>query len=140
MEETNIFRFLFKFIAAEFTALLGFLFGSLDGMLKTIIAFVVIDYISGVIAAAVGKRLNSAVGFRGIAKKIAIFCVIAIANIIDVNVIGGEKSPLRTVTISFYIANEGLSILENVGKFVQYPKPLRNFLEQLRDKNNKEDK
>lgn len=66
--------------------------------------------------------------------------MIAVANIIDANLIGGDKSPLRTVVISFYIANEGLSILENVGKFVQYPKPLRNFLEQLRDKNNKEDK
>ena len=137
--EDNIFRFLIRFVTAEFFALLGFLFGAWDGLMKALVAFVIIDYITGLIAATKRRKLNSNVGFKGIAKKAMIFTIVAVCHIIDTQVVGGDKALLRSMVIGFYIANEGLSILENVGKFVKYPKKLRSFLEQLRDKNDKED-
>ena len=112
----------------------------MDGLMKALITFVVIDYITGVIAAAVKHKLNSAVGYKGIAKKVMIFALIAVANIVDTQVLGGSKALFRSGTIGFYIANEGLSILENVGKFVKYPKKLRQFLEQLKEKEDNDDK
>lgn len=142
--EANVARSIIKMIFSEFFVLLGFLFGEFDGMIKALAAFIVIDYTTGVIAAAVNKKLNSAVGFKGIAKKIFILVVISVANIIDTQVIKSNESILRSMAIGFYIANEGLSILENTGKFIKFPKKLRDFLEQLRDKEdddgNNEDK
>ena len=140
MGESNILRVVVKFLAAEAIALTYFLWGPMDGYMKTLIAFVVIDYITGVIAAAKKHELNSNVGFHGIAKKVMLFSFIAVANILDTQIFGGDKAALRTMLISFYIANEGLSIVENGGKFIPYPKKLKSFLEQLRDKSNSDDK
>ena len=140
MGETNILRVVVKFLAAELIALTYFLWGPMDGYMKTLIAFVVIDYITGVIAATKKHELNSNVGFRGIAKKVMLFSFIAVANILDTQIFGGDKAALRTMLISFYIANEGLSIVENGGKFIPYPKKLKDFLEQLRDKSNSDEK
>ena len=140
MGESNILRVVVKFLAAEAIALTYFLWGPMDGYMKTLIAFVVIDYITGVIAATKKHELNSNVGFRGIAKKVMLFSFIAVANILDTQIFGGDKAALRTMLISFYIANEGLSIVENGGKFIPYPKKLKDFLEQLRDKSNGDEK
>lgn len=108
------------------------LMGGWDTMLKTLVLFVVIDYATGILAAIYKQKLSSAVGYRGIIKKVCIFAIILLAAKID-SCFGSEL--VRNVAIVFYIANEGISILENVGKTgVKYPKKLRDILEQLRDK------
>lgn len=98
-----------------FTAIggwLGYFLGGCDGLLYALIAFVVIDYITGVMCAINDKTLSSEVGFRGICRKVLIFLLVGIANILDVQVIG-TGSVLRTAVIFFYISNEGVSLLEN---------------------------
>lgn len=98
---------------------LGWFIGGLDGFLYALIAFVVIDYLTGLLAAGVQKKLSSEVGFKGIAKKIAIFLLVGIANIIDVDVIQNGTA-LRTAVIFFYLSNEGLSIWRMPG-ILAYP-------------------
>ena len=113
---------------------LGWFIGGLDGFLYALIAFVVIDYLTGLLAAGVQKKLSSEVGFKGIAKKIAIFLLVGIANIIDVDVIHNGTA-LRTAVIFFYLSNEGLSILENAGNIgLPIPEKLKTMLAQLKDK------
>jgi len=94
---------------------LGWILGGLDGFLYALVAFVVIDYITGVMCAVVDKKLDSSIGFHGIFKKVLIFCMVAVAHIIDTQILGvaGDGSAIRTAVIFFYLANEGLSILEN---------------------------
>lgn len=91
---------------------LGYFLGGCDGLLYALIAFVVIDYITGVMCAIINRELSSAVGFKGIFRKVLIFLLVGIANIIDVQVIG-TGAVLRTAVIFFYISNEGVSLLEN---------------------------
>lgn len=93
---------------------LGYFLGGCDGLLYALIAFVVIDYITGVMCAIINRELSSAVGFKGIFRKVLIFLLVGIANIIDVQVIG-TGAVLRTAVIFFYISNEGVSLLENAG-------------------------
>ena len=113
---------------------LGWFIGGLDGFLYALIAFVVIDYLTGLLAAGVQKKLSSEVGFKGIAKKIAIFVLVGIANISDVDVIQNGTA-LRTAVIFFYLSNEGLSILENAGNIgLPIPEKLKTMLAQLKDK------
>ena len=113
---------------------LGWFIGGLDGFLYALIAFVVIDYLTGLLAAGVQKKLSSEVGCKGIAKKIAIFLLVGIANIIDVDVIQNGTA-LRTAVIFFYLSNEGLSILENAGNIgLPIPEKLKTMLAQLKDK------
>ena len=90
----------------------GYFVGCCDGLLYALLAFVVIDYITGVMCAIADRKLSSEVGFKGIAKKVLIFLLVGIANILDVNVVG-TGSVLRTAVIFFYISNEGVSLLEN---------------------------
>ena len=139
MGDTNILRVIVKFLAAEAIALCYFLWGPMDGYMKTLIAFIVIDYITGVVAATKKHSLNSETGFRGITKKVMLLALVAVCNILDTQIIGGDKAFLRTAIVSLYIANEGLSIVENGGKFIPYPQRLKNFLEQLRDKSTGEE-
>ena len=87
---------------------LGYFLGGCDGLLYALIAFVVIDYITGVMCAIINKQLSSEVGFKGIFRKVLIFLLVGIANIIDVQVIG-TGAVLRTAVIFFYISNEGVS-------------------------------
>ena len=102
-------------------------FGSMDGLFYTLVAFVVIDYITGV-CVAIHKQLSSDVGAHGIAKKIAIFALVSLSSVIDRFLLGSEDV-LRTVTTVFYIANEAMSIMENVGKVgLPLPQKLQNFL------------
>lgn len=128
---------IFKNILAGVCTVLSFLFGDMEGMLIALIALIILDYISGVIAAAVEKRLSSEVGAKGIAKKIFMLLIVALANIVDINVIG-DGHVLKTVTVVFYICNECISLIENAGRIgVPVPKKLLDVLEQLRDKDSK---
>ena len=125
---------IFKNILAWICTIISFLFGDMEGMLIALIALIILDYISGVIAAAVEKRLSSAVGAKGIAKKIFMLLIVALANIVDINVIG-DGHVLKTVTIVFYICNECISLIENAGRIgVPVPKKLLDVLEQLKNK------
>lgn len=119
---------------------LGYYLGGFDGLLYALIAFVVCDYVTGVMCAVADKKLSSEVGFKGIAKKIVIFILVAVANIIDVNVIT-QGAVLRTAVIFFYLSNEGLSIIENaVHLGLLVPEKLKAVLAQLHDRAEKEDK
>ena len=125
---------IFKNIMAGICTVLSFLFGDMEGLMVALIAQIILDYISGVIAAAVEKRLSSEVGAKGIAKKIFMLLIVALANIVDINVIG-DGHVLKTVTVVFYICNECISLIENAGRIgVPVPKKLLDVLEQLRDK------
>ena len=113
---------------------IGYLLGGCDGFLYALIAFVIIDYITGVMCAVLDKKLSSSIGFRGIFKKILIFSLVAIAHIIDKNAIG-DGSVLRTAVIFFYLSNEGISILENTAHIgLPIPEKLKSILQQLNDK------
>lgn len=108
-------------------------------MIYALLAFVTIDYITGVLVAVARKQLSSEVGARGLAKKGLILAVVAVAHILDSQMLGGT-SVCRSAVIGYYIANEGISILENAGNLgVPFPKRLLKVLEQLRDNENKED-
>lgn len=128
---------IFKNILAGVCTVLSFLFGDMEGLMVALIALIILDYISGVIAAAVEKRLSSEAGAKGIAKKIFMLLIVALANIVDINVIG-DGHVLKTVTVVFYICNECISLIENAGRIgVPVPKKLLDVLEQLRDKDDK---
>ena len=125
---------IYKSILAGLCTIISFLFGNIDGMFIALVSLIVLDYISGVIAAAVEKRLSSEVGAKGIAKKIFMLLIVALANIVDINVIG-DGHVLKTVTVVFYICNECISLIENAGRIgVPVPKKLLDVLEQLRDR------
>jgi toxin secretion/phage lysis holin len=116
-------------------ALLGWYLGGLDGLLYALIAFVAVDYITGLLRAVVEKNLSSRIGARGIAKKVAIFLVVGIGHLIDAHLLGGTGAPLRTAVIFFYIANEGVSLLENATAIgLPVPEQLKNVLAQLHGK------
>ena len=113
---------------------LGYFLGGCDGLLYALIAFVVIDYVTGVMCAIINKQLSSEVGFKGIFRKVLIFLLVGIANIIDVQVIG-TGAVLRTAVIFFYISNEGVSLLENAGHLgLPIPEKIKTVLEQLHDR------
>lgn len=118
---------------------LGYFLGGCDGLLYALIAFVVIDYITGVMCAINDKTLSSEVGFQGICRKVLIFLLVGIANILDVQVIG-TGSVLRTAVIFFYISNEGVSLLENAAHLgLPVPEKIKTVLEQLHDRSESED-
>lgn len=121
-------------ISASVCAVFGFLFGAADGLLKALTAFIIIDYITGVIAAVITKKLSSEIGFKGIAKKVFILSLVAVGHIIDTHVIG-ESSLCRSAVIGFYIANEGISILENAAVLgIPLPEKLVEIFQQLKEK------
>ena len=110
--------------------------GGWDVILKALVALVILDYATGVLKAIYTKTLSSAIGFKGLIRKIVIFIVIATAVIVQMVV--GDAIPLREVTIIFFLCNEGISLLENASEFIPIPDKLKDTLIQLRDKN-KED-
>ncbi|XVG96568.1 holin family protein [Eubacteriales bacterium KG125] len=113
---------------------LGYFLGGCDGLIIALVLFVVIDYITGVMCAVVDRKLSSAVGFKGIFRKVLIFMLVGIANIIDVQVIK-SGSVLRTAVVFFYLSNEGLSLIENsVHLGLPVPEKLKAVLKQLNDK------
>ena len=112
---------------------LGAVLGGLDGFIMTLTIFVVVDYVTGVLVAITRHKLSSEIGFKGIAKKIAIFCLVAVASLIDANIIK-EGNVIRMSVIFFYISNEGISILENVSSLgLPVPNKLNAVLEQLKE-------
>ena len=118
---------------------LGYFLGGMDGFLYALIAFVVIDYITGLMVAAIQKKVSSEVGFKGICKKVLIFILVGVANIIDKQIIG-NGSAIRTAVIFFYLSNEGISIIENTALIgLPVPQKLRDVLEQLKGPEDKED-
>ena len=112
---------------------LGAVMGGFDGFLYALVVFVVVDYITGLMAAAVEKKLSSEVGFKGIFRKVIIFSLVAVGHIVDSYVIR-QGSVLRTAVIFFYLSNEGISILENAARTgLPIPEKLKGVLEQLRE-------
>lgn len=126
----NVIQFVFTAVGGW----LGYFLGGCDGLLYALIAFVVIDYITGVMCAIAEKKLSSEVGFKGICRKVLIFLLVGIANILDVQVIQ-TGSVLRTAIIFFYISNEGVSLLENAAHLgLPVPEKIKVVLKQLHDK------
>ena len=113
---------------------LGWFLGGCDGLLITLVIFAAVDYITGVMCAISDRKLSSEVGFRGICRKVLIFILVGIANILDVEVIG-TGSVLRTAIIFFYLSNEGVSLLENAAHLgLPVPTKLKDVLAQLHDR------
>lgn len=119
---------------------LGYFLGGCDGLLYTLLAFTAMDYITGIMCAVNDHTLSSEVGFRGICRKVLIFMLVGIANILDADVVG-TGSVLRTAVIFFYISNEGVSLLENAAHLgLPVPEKIKMALEQLHDRAKKEEK
>lgn len=127
-------------IQVAFTALggvLGWFFGGVDGFMYALMAFVAIDYVTGVMCAISDHALSSEVGFRGICRKVLIFVLVGIGHILDANVLG-QGDVMRTAVIFFYLSNEGVSLLENAAHLgLPIPDKLKEILAQLH--NRKED-
>ena len=116
---------------------LGYFLGGFDGFLYALVAFVVLDYITGIMCAVLDKSLSSEIGFRGIFKKVLIFSLVGIGHIIDQSVIG-DGSVIRTAVIFFYLSNEGVSVLENAAYIgLPVPQKLKDVLEQLHHREEK---
>lgn len=121
-----------KWIGATFASLVAYLFGVGSEWLYALLALIVLDYITGVIAAVIEKELSSSAGFRGILKKVLYLVIVAVAHLIDTSV--GLGGALETAVIGFLIANEGLSILENCSRAgLPIPQKLMDVLKQLKD-------
>jgi len=123
-----------RWTASVLCGIAGFLWGSLDGLLAALIVFMILDYVTGIVAGCISKKLSSAVGFTGLLKKGLILLIVAVGHILDTQIFGGQSSMCRSAVIGFYLSNEGISILENAGKIgIPLPKILIRVLEQLRD-------
>ena len=126
-----------QIIVAAIGGYIGYFLGGLDGFLYALIAFVVIDYLTGIMAAILERKLSSEVGFRGIFKKVLIFSLVAVGHIIDSQLIQTGNA-IRTAVIFFYLSNEGISIIENTAKIgLPIPEKLKTVLEQLNKEDNK---
>lgn len=113
---------------------LGYFVGGMDGLLTALLILMTIDYITGIMCAVVDKQLSSAVGFKGICKKVLILMLVGVAHIIDLHVVGTGEA-LRSAVICFYLSNEGVSVLENAGRLgLPIPEKLKAILAQLHDK------
>jgi len=117
--------------------ILEWLLGSFDSLLYALFAFVVIDYLTGILLAIGEEKISSDIGFKGISKKVMIFAMISLGNIID-HYILGSGSFLRSMLITFYLSNEGISILENSAKMgVPFPEKLKSVLLQINETSKK---
>lgn len=130
-----------KSLAAIGGAIAG-AFGGFDTMLLVLVAFMAVDYVTGLVVAWMGKshksdngHLDSKVGFVGIARKGLMMLVVLVGALLD-KAMGTETSVFRDMVIWFYLANEGLSLLENLALAgVPFPARLLKALEQLKEKN-----
>ncbi len=124
-----------QIIFAAIGAYIGWFLGGFDGLLYALVAFVVLDYITGLMVAILEKKLSSSIGFKGIFKKVLIFIFVGIGHIIDFYILQ-NGSAVRTAVIFFYLSNEGLSIVENAAKIgLPVPESLKKVFTEL----NKED-
>lgn len=126
-------------IAGAVGAVLGFMYGEVTGLFWALIAFMALDYITGVIVAIIEKRLSSEVGFRGLAKKFLILVFVAVGHIADTYILGGTPAAMSAVML-FYMANEGISIIENAAALgLPVPKKLTSIMEQIKNKSESEE-
>lgn len=126
-------------VSAVFGAVIGFMFGEVTGLLIALVFLMTVDYATGVVAAYYRKELSSQVGFKGIFKKIIILCLISVAHMIDVHVIG-QNAVVMSASIMFYLANEGISILENAASMeIPLPPALIKALKQISESQKKKD-
>lgn len=126
-------------IAGAVGAVLGFMYGEVTGLFWALIAFMALDYITGVVVAIIEKRLSLEVGFRGLAKKFLILVFVAVGHIADTYILGGTPAAMSAVML-FYMANEGISIIENAAALgLPVPKKLTSIMEQIRNKSESED-
>ena len=129
-------------IQAAITALggwLGYSLGGMDGLLIALLVFVIIDYITGVMRAIAEKKLSSAIGFKGICRKVLVFAMVGVGHVLDTHVVG-TGSALRSAVICFYLSNEGISLLENASHLgLPVPDKLRDILAQLHNRKLKDD-
>lgn len=127
-----------KVLFSAIGGIIGSIFGELDGFLYALLIFMVIDYLTGIMAAIVEKNLSSSIGKKGIFKKVMIIFLVAMAHMIDLNVVK-QGGAVRTAVIFFYFSNEGLSILENATRLgLPIPNRIRNVLRQLQEENKEE--
>lgn len=130
--EMNVWNWL-KGAAAALGGLAAYLWGAWDAMIQVLVAAVAIDYVTGVVNAALKGELSSAVGFKGLMKKVAIFLLVALGALVD-KAAPAANGAVRAAVIVFYVANEGLSILENIGALgVPLPRVLKGWLEKLKE-------
>lgn len=116
---------------AAIGAFLGTVLGGWDGFLYALLAFIILDYLTGVMVAIIERKLCSEIGFRGIFKKVLILFLVAVGHIIDSKIIG-NGSAVRTAVIFFYASNEGISILENASRLgLPIPEKLKRVLDQM---------
>lgn len=126
-------------IAGAVGAVLGFMYGEVSGLFWALIAFMALDYVTGVIVVIIEKRLSSEVGFRGLAKKFLILVFVAVGHIVDTYILGGTPAAMSAVML-FYIANEGISIVENASALgLPVPKKITGLMEQIRNKSESEE-
>ena len=134
----NTVQLFFNTIFAAVGAVVGFLFGEVTGLFWALIAFMALDYVTGVIIAIINKKLSSEVGFKGLAKKFLILVFVAVGHILDAYVLG-DMAVTMTAVMLFYIANEGVSIIENAALLgLPVPKKITDILEQIKNKSNDE--
>lgn len=124
---------LYKTITTAVGAIVGYIFGEWSVLLQILLAFVIIDYVSGLLASGVEGKLSSKVGFRGIVKKIMIFVLVAVGHLVDKAI--GDGSMIQNAIIFFYLGNELLSILENAGRTgLPVPEQIKNAVDILKGK------
>lgn len=120
-----------KLVLSLIGGALSTLVGGMDGLMIVLLACMIIDYLTGVMHAILEKQLSSAVGFKGICKKVLIFVMVGVAHLLDVHILGGVGA-LRSAVICFYLSNEGVSMLENAARIgLPIPDTLRDVLAQL---------
>ncbi|NMB27874.1 MAG: phage holin family protein [Tissierellia bacterium] len=121
-----------QIIFAAIGAYIGWFLGGFDSLLYALVAFVVLDYITGLMVAVLEKKLSSSIGFKGIFKKVLIFIFVGIGHIIDFYILQ-NGSAVRTAVIFFYLSNEGLSIVENAAKIgLPVPESLKKVFIELK--------
>ncbi len=126
----NSIQIVFTFIGGW----LGWFLGDCDGLILALLVFAMLDYVTGIMCAISDHKLSSAIGFRGICRKVLIFTLVGIGHVLDAHVIG-TGSILRTAIIFFYLSNEGVSLIENAAHLgLPVPEKLKGVLEQLHDR------
>lgn len=128
----NVLRII-KLAFAGIGGFMSYIFGGFDSLLVALLSLMVLDYISGITKAIYNKKLNSHIGFKGLLKKVMIILVIVTVSILQKAISGAV--PLRDVVLMFYLANEGISIIENLGAVIPIPERIKEFFEQLQDHN-----
>ena len=127
---------LIKSVVSFIATTLMYLLGGWDIALQSLIIVIILDYLTGIAKSYVTKKLNSSIGFKGIVKKLSMFCIVAVSVIVDRII--GQTGMVRTLIIYYLVANEGLSIIENLSEMdIIVPSFLKEKLEQIKDNNSK---